>query len=89
MGATEALERVMTGIISATILGAFMVGIWPTLLLFYGNTEVFFLSVVIIVMLGLIPLVFVVGIVLDSFKAFREKARKARSTFQRFQEDEE
>lgn len=62
MGAIEALVKVMIGIIVAFILQQFIVSLWPTVQPIFGNAEVSPAGAVNLFILGILSMIFLLGV---------------------------
>jgi F0F1-type ATP synthase assembly protein I len=61
MGAFEAVDDAISGLIGAVIVGAMIAALWATINLYFGNSDVFALGLIVIAIIGFIPLIYVVG----------------------------
>lgn len=68
MAIMEGLTEIFTGIIGVIILGAFIVAIYPTAQASYGNSTVFLLGSVVMLIVGIIPLFYLFGVMQSGFK---------------------
>ncbi len=88
MGLSEAFETAVLGVFFVLILAAIIVGIWPQLVFYLGNTEVFATGGVTLGLIGLLTLILVVAVIMKIFKDTRSE-RRAVSRFLNRGQDEE
>ena len=81
MGLTESFISVIMGLIYAAIIGAFIVGLYPTLSIYYGNSEVFVLGSIILLIVGIIGLIFLLNVLKKAGGEIQEKKDKIVSQF--------
>lgn len=63
----------MEGVVWVLVIGAYFSAFWPSLLQVFGNGQVFSFGGIIITILGLLPLVFVIGILKDVWEDFKDR----------------
>ena len=86
MGIMEATETIMLGLVSLIIIGATITALYPTLEEYFGNSEIFATGALVLALIGLISLVFVIGLfkrIMSDTKETRQKASDAASIFRR------
>lgn len=88
MGLLEATEDIIKGVILLIVIATIMVALWPSLVPYLGNGEVFPIGLVTLGILGMIPLVWVIGLLMKIFKEMRGKAENIGFPRQRPEEFE-
>lgn len=63
MGLMDSFQYIFEGLILLVIIGGVFVGIWPSLSTYFGNSQVFLVGALILVIAGMIPLVFIYTII--------------------------
>lgn len=69
MGVFESLQELFIALIATVLLGAFIVGVYPTALSSYGNNQVFLLGSIVMLIIGVIPIFFLFS---AAQKAYRQ-----------------
>lgn len=69
MGAFESLQELFIALIATVVLGAFIVAIYPSAQASYGNTTVFLMGSIVMLIIGVIPIFFLLS---AAQKAYRE-----------------
>jgi len=86
MGIMDATETIMVGLVSLIIIGATVTALYPTLTEYFGNTEIFATGALVLALIGLIALVFIIGLfkrIMDDTKETRQKVSDTASIFRR------
>lgn len=86
MGIMDATETIMLGLVSLIIIGATITALYPTLVEYFGNSEIFATGSLVLALIGLIALVFIIGLfkkIMDDTKGTRQKVSDTASVFRR------
>lgn len=73
MGMTEAFEKIVLGLIMSVVVGGFIVGLYPTMSTYFGNTQVFVLGSVVMFIFGIIGLLYVYGVLKSSMDEIKNE----------------
>lgn len=86
MGIMDATETIIVGLVSLIIIGAVITALYPTLQTYFGNAEIFATGALVLALIGLIALVFIIGLfkrIMDDTKETRQKVSDTASIFRR------
>jgi uncharacterized integral membrane protein len=67
-----AFEKIFVGLIFAIILGAIIVGLYPSMSISYGNTQVFPLGGVVLLLVGMLGLIFIYLVIKSAMDEMNE-----------------
>jgi len=88
MGLIDASNTVIEGLIGAIIIGGLYIGMWATLISYYGNTQVFVFGAIVMILLGIIPIAYVANVikrVMRDTEDTKETVSNIRNVFDREQ----
>jgi len=89
MGLGEAFNDTIEGLIYLAILGTFIVGLWPMLVQYFGNAEVYGAwGTLILGIIALIVVVFALAIIQRIFRQSQKERKAISGLFGRKDEDD-
>ena len=88
MGLSEALETAITGVFFVLVIAAVIVAIWPQLVFYLSNAEVFATGAVTLALIGFLVLIFVIAIIIRIFKDTKSERQSISNVFNRRQDED-